>query len=61
LPAAKGDFEKPASPGDVDPIADFVAWNSLAPERAAEALDALPKGHPLRKSIEAALNKEGSR
>jgi hypothetical protein len=51
----------PAAKGDSGPITDFVAWNSLAPERAAEALDALPKGHPLRKSIEAALNKEGSR
>jgi hypothetical protein len=56
LPPAKGTAEKSASPGSIDPVADFVAWNSLAPDRAAEALDLLPKGHPLRKSIEAALN-----
>lgn len=61
LPAAKGDLDKTASPGRADPVADFVAWNSLAPERAAEALDALPKGHPMRRAIEAALGKEGSR
>jgi len=62
LPAAKVDGDKLGDAGSVDPVADFVVWNSIAPDRATEALDALPKGNSLRKSIEAALNnKEGSR
>jgi hypothetical protein len=61
LPASKGKVDRPDSSGGADPVGDFVVWHSLAPERATEALDALPKGHPLRRSIETALNKEGSR
>ena len=61
LPASKGNVGRPGRFGGADPAGDFVVWHSLAPERAMEALDALPKGHPLRKSIEAALSKEVSR
>lgn len=61
LPATKDDVDKLGSSGRADPIGDFMMWNALAPQRATEALDALPKAHPLRKSIEATLNKEGSR
>jgi hypothetical protein len=61
LPASNGGVDRLGNSGSADPAGDFVVWHSLAPERAMEALDALPKGHPLRKSIEAALNKEVSR
>jgi hypothetical protein len=61
LPASSGGVDRIGSSGTAHPAGDFVVWHSLAPERAMEALDVLPKGHPLRKSIEAALSKEVSR
>lgn len=60
LPASQKGRENEAPPGSVDLVGDFADWHSLAPEPAGEALNALPAKHPLRKSIEARIGKEGN-
>ena len=58
LPSGKGES---GGSGSADWAEDFVAWNSLAPELATEALSALSAEHPARKTIEEAFKKEGAR
>jgi hypothetical protein len=61
LTGTKGQTEDERDPGSVDVAGDFAVWHSLAPERAGDALQALPAKHPLRTEIETRLGKEGAR